>query len=64
MGPDFEIAGLKFYSRSRLAEELRLSRQTLACWKSRGIGPNQISVGRHVLYPLEAVKEYLAKSEK
>jgi hypothetical protein len=64
MEPDIEIAGDKYFSRECLAKELRLSKQTLACWSSRGIGPKKSKIGRHILYHLEAVRKFLKEAEK
>lgn len=36
-----------------------ISEGTLAYWRSQGIGPRFVKVGRHVLYPREEVIAYM-----
>lgn len=51
-----------------VAEKLRVTIATLRDWRARGIGPPSAKVGRHVMYRVVDVDEWLnakfaAKSE-
>ena len=61
---DIEIAGRRYFSRSRLAAELGVAKQTLACWAVQGRGPRRTIIGRKCLYPVEGVLEFLSSCER
>jgi excisionase family DNA binding protein len=42
-----------------LAEKLKVPKQTLYAWRSKGVGPPGFLVGRHVRYRLVDVEEWL-----
>lgn len=46
-------------SASQLAELSGLGASTLAEWRAMNIGPSFVKVGRRVMYPKEAVLDYL-----
>lgn len=43
------------------ADRLRCTVGTLANWRSRGIGPTYVRIGRSILYPLENLIAYEAE---
>jgi excisionase family DNA binding protein len=45
---------------TELATELGIPVKTLAEWRSRGLGPAYVKVGRHVRYRREAIDEWEA----
>lgn len=44
---------------AEVAAYLAVPVRTVYAWRSRGVGPVGISVGRHVRYRREVVEEYL-----
>lgn len=57
--PDHFVAGKKCYSRKALANTLNKSIHTVAGWKTRGIGPSFVKIGRDVFYPEAEVQRWL-----
>ena len=57
--PDQIIGGIPCYTRQGLAKSLKLSANTIAGWKSRGLGPSYLNYGRSVYYPLDEVERWL-----
>lgn len=51
-------------SAAQVAEVLGIPEKTLAEWRSRGIGPGYLKVGRYVRYRWSAVNEWLATREQ
>lgn len=43
---------------AEVAERLRVTVGTLACWRVSGAGPRYIKFGRRVLYPLVEVEKF------
>ena len=41
-----------------LAARLRMSSESLAHWRIKGIGPRYIKLGRKILYPLAEVEAF------
>ncbi len=50
-----------FYSPDELADYLGVPVSTVYGWRTKGIGPVGIRVGRHVRYPRHAVESWLAE---
>ena len=48
---DVIFSGERYYSREKVSNIFKISRQTLACWAVRGEGPAFIKLGRQCLYP-------------
>jgi excisionase family DNA binding protein len=48
---------------AEVAEVLGIPEKTLREWRSRGIGPEYLKVGRYVRYRWSAVNEWLATRE-
>jgi hypothetical protein len=44
------------------ADQLRMKKQTLANWRCQGGGPDFIRAGSKIFYPIEKIKEYLARN--
>lgn len=59
--PDIIIAGKPCYTRPALAKALGKSEQTVAGWRTRGVGPSFINLGRKVIYPQKEVLKWLDK---
>ena len=57
--PDVILAGIPCFSGQVLARTLEKSEQTLAGWRTRGLGPPYFSIGRRVLYPEHGVLKWL-----
>lgn len=51
-------------TRAELADEMKVSVDSLARWESRRTGPPCVRVGRRILYRREAVREWLVSQEK
>lgn len=49
---------------TELATELGIPVKTLAEWRSRGLGPAYVKVGRHVRYRREAIDDWEAKQTR
>lgn len=47
---------------TELAERLRLSRNTLAVWRNKGIGPRYLKINKKILYNVEDVEDFENKS--
>jgi hypothetical protein len=41
-----------------LAERWHMAPGSLGNWRSRGLGPRYIKIGKSILYPLSAIEEY------
>ena len=54
----------RFRTRTELAQELGLARETLARWKVENKGPPATKVGRKVLYDRESTERWLHKMEE
>lgn len=46
------------------AAYLRLQKQTLECWRGRGVGPVFLKLGRRVLYRRETIEKFMAERER
>jgi predicted DNA-binding transcriptional regulator AlpA len=49
---------------TELAAELGIPVKTLAEWRSRGLGPAYVKVGRHVRYRREAIDDWEARQTR
>jgi excisionase family DNA binding protein len=49
---------------TELATELGIPVKTLAEWRSRGLGPAYVKVGRHVRYRREAIDDWEARQTR
>jgi excisionase family DNA binding protein len=57
---DGSTAARRLVTPDEFAAELGIPVKTLAEWRSRGIGPAYVKVGRHVRYRREAIDEWEA----
>lgn len=48
----------------KLAEQLGVPEKTLAVWRSRGLGPKYLKVGRHARYRQSDVDTWLTAQER
>jgi hypothetical protein len=46
------------------AEILGVAKITLAIWRSKGVGPRFIRVGRHIRYATSDLNEWLAQNRR
>ena len=54
------ISPEELLSAEETAKLLRLERQTLAAWRSKGLGPQYVKVGRSCYYQRSAISTWLA----
>ena len=54
----------EWLTRRELAQQLALSTDTLARWRTEGVGPTCIRVGSRVYYRLETVRTWLLELER
>jgi hypothetical protein len=58
-----EIKGKAYFSKNELAEFLNKSTRTIEVWASMGILP-YIKIRRSILFPVDGVKQSLARYER
>jgi len=46
------------------ASYLRLQKQTLECWRLRGVGPVFVKLGRRVVYRRRDLERFIAERER
>ena len=49
---------VRFFTINELAELCRTNVATVRYWRKTGFGPRGVRVGRHVLYPRDAVLDW------
>lgn len=52
-----------YFSETELALKLDMSVWGLRAWRKRGYGPAAVKLGRAVLYPAQAVEDFIASLE-
>ena len=57
---DDPAADERWLTIEELSEKFGHTRQTLAHWRSKGIGPGYVKIGRKIRYPVRLVEEWLA----
>jgi hypothetical protein len=50
--------GATFLTPKEVATRWRISHQTLANWRSSGVGPPYVKIGNKVLYPVQGVHTF------
>jgi predicted site-specific integrase-resolvase len=50
---------MQLLNEKEAAQKLKLSRQTLAMWRTKGKGPNFIKLGNAIRYSIEDLKAFI-----